>query len=74
MMTNCIRVMYYNGFICRCVKLQEDARFLVRPDVIRRMDELKRLADDVESRVGQVRAVLKIMAKLKICRVVMVQN
>ena len=64
----------YIGCICRCVKLQENARFLVRPNVIRRMDELKRLADDVESRVGQVRTVLKIMTKLKICRVVMFHN
>ena len=48
------KIMYID-FTCRCVKLQENARFLVRPDVIRRMDELKRLADDVESRVGQVR-------------------
>ena len=44
----------YNGFICRCVKLQENACLLVRPDVIRVMDELKKLANDVESRVGQV--------------------
>ena len=49
----------YIDFTRRCVKLQENARFLVRPDVIRRMDALKRLADDVESRVGQVRMTWK---------------
>ena len=65
----------YNGFICRCVKLQENACLLVRPDVIRVMDELKKLANDVESRVGQVRPLRKEKhPKIKICQVAMFHN
>ena len=55
----------YIGCICRCVKVQENVRFLVKPDVIRRMDELKKLANDVESRVSQVRPMRKNMPRLR---------
>ena len=39
----------------RVLGVQERVRVLVKPDIFRKMDELKRMAAEVEERVDQVR-------------------
>ena len=38
----------------RCVGMQEKARFLIRPDIFRKVDELQRMVAEVEARADQL--------------------